>query len=478
MAKRHQLDIILQLRDKASSGFKAAGNAARRLGQAIGDGVKQGRDFLRQLTQDIFFVGNAFSMLKNAAQSVFDTFIKGAGDAAKLEARMKVLTGSSQSAAQVMDYLRSTAQRTGADFEELSHGANLLVVAAKDASGAFDFAKFTQMSDILQRMAAFRPDVPLDRLARGISIAVKSGDWHSLEMFLDIPLRQLMGISDAAEDVAKAPGEIGRGVTYVETGVKEAGTAALASVEKLDEALKKAGITADLVSEQVELSGLERMNETIKDIFRTIGEPLFEALNDELGKFADWLQENPELVEELASALGRLGATGIRELFEALTKLLASIDWDALVDKAVAFMDALSEGDTGAMGDILDTIGQIGDALQGIADFFGKIQGIGEKLGVFPGSQGPGEGERGIGKDIGGGPMFTVKEGGLADKLIEGAQAWKDTIEGLKGLLEKDPEPVKVEVDLKSDMLDARIHSGADERVAHGINRLGEAMEE
>jgi len=378
----HRLRIILEVATKGvQSGFRTASSAVKGFLGSLASMASSGRRFLDSLAQSVFFLGNAFSMLRGIAQGLFDRFIGGARDAAKLEVKLKHITGSADEAARVMAFLSDVAQQTGTDFEELARGAGLMAVAAKDASGAFDFDKFVRLSDMLQRMAALRPDVPLDRLARGLSTAITTGNWASLEMFLDVNLRQLIDIADAADDVADVPGEVGGAVTYIETKAGDAARDALKSIDLLDEALRKAGATATIVADIAEKSGMERFNETLDSIARTLGEPLFEAINEGAAELAGWLQDNPELIERLATALGNLGAAGIESVFEAITKMLASTDWETFFANATEFFDKLASGDIAGAFAAID----LGDLGIDIKDAAASLGDVAEALGVVAG---------------------------------------------------------------------------------------------
>jgi len=483
----HKLKIVLEVAAKGvQSGFKAAGSAVKSFLSSLASMASSGRRFIDSLAQSVFFLGNAFGMVKDIAGRLFDRFIGGAGDAAKLEVKIKNIVGSSSDAARVMGYLDQVAQQTGADFEELASGAGLMAVAAKDASGAFDFDKFTHLSDMLQRMAALRPDVPLDRLARGLSTATTTGNWSSLEMFLDVNLRQLVDIADAADEVAGAPGEIGKAATYIETGVASAASEATKSIDLLDEALTRAGATAGIVKEVAELSGMERFNETLQSIARTVGEPLFEALNEGMAELSDWLQDNPELIEELATALGNLGAAGIEKVFAAITNMLASTDWEAFFANATEFFDKLASGDIegafeaiqlgdlGAdIGEAAATLGDVVVALGKIADFLvtitGGAPGVVADIGMAKGMAEEKASAQAEQVKAWGAPDWVV---GLVDKLsvlqqltpgTGQAQLMTDMV-----LAKLEEQKVQVEINLNNEMLDARVRQGADDAVVRG----------
>ncbi len=491
-----KLKVVLEF---STSGISSITSSVIGFFKSIPGSVKGAIQSIKEFAQQFFFLKELFNTVSNAARKLFDTFIQGAGDAAKMEAKLKNVTGSAESAAAVMELLDNVAKQTGADFNELAAGSSLLAVAAKDAGGNFDLAKFTTLTDMLQRISALRPDVPIDRLARGLSTAVSKGDWSSLEMFLDVQLRQLIGIGEEAEKVGKVPGEIARGATYVETQTAGAANEALKSLDLLDQALTKAGATAGIVADVAELSGMERFNETLQSIARTVGKPLFDALNKGLNDLANWLQENPELVDQFATSLGNLGALGIEKVFEAITNFIANTNWETFFSNATEFFDKLTAGDlegafaaikmpelgTGIegaltkLGDIVEALGKIADVIIKVADFLGG-----------------GEGAKGIaGKSLGvaGGVIASASErgrkaGGLLEKI--GAPDWVvkagefvSTLAGLTGTglaqniadtigRKLDESKVQVNVSLDSSMLNAQIHNASGDVVADAFNRV------
>ena len=483
----HRLRIILEVATRGvQSGFKTASGAVRSFLGSLSNMASRGRRFIDGLAQSVFFLGKAFGMLRDAARAVFDRFIGGAGDAAKLEAKLKNIVGSSADAARIMEFLDQVAQQTGADFQDLARGAGLMAVAAKDASGAFDFDKFARLSDLLQRIAALRPDVPLDRLARGLAIAV-GGDWASLELFLDVNLRQLVDIADAAEDVADVPEQIGKAATFIELGVADAADDALKSIDLLEEALTKAGATAGIVRDIAELSGMERFNETLQSIARTLGEPLFEALNEGAAELAGWLQENPELIDEFATALGKLGAAGIEKVFEAITTMLASTDWEKFFGDATKFLELLTAGDIegafevvglGDLGDDLkDTVASLGDiakALGLVADWILVISGqkpVAEAVGEgFEQIGGTGKAVGDVGKDVA--AKFERDFDTMVAPLTDWIEDLATRVLTPLSLAAAEPQKVEVEITLDNALLGAQIVQGAEETTVRAFDEV------
>lgn len=458
-----RLKIVLELITRGfSSGVRSAGNMFKGFIRGIGDGVRNAVVSLASLAQGFVFVTEAIRRLFGAARRLWDMFIGGAQSAAQLEAKLKNVVGSSEDAERVMDLLRQISLDTGASFEELAQGASLLAVAAKDASGNFDFEKFSRLQNMLQRMAALRPDVPIDRLARGLSQAVQTGDWSSLEMFLDVNLRQLLGIKDAADKVADVPSQVGKGVTFIETAAGEAAKDALKDLDLLDQALTKAGATQGIIEDVSEKSGLERLTADWEDFADTMGGPIFESVNRLATQFADLYEQDPELFRAIARDIGE-GVAGIIDS-------LAQVDPEKLRETIQAFGESLEGIDWQA----------IGDQLAQVAESFERIAESGKLLpALFPSQLSTEQPEAasqrlqeaGVGK-------------GLADLITEvnrqtaeNQPSFQDFVAwisggnvGGSGAGTGGQQKVVVEIDLKNDMLDARIKQGADGAATDALN--------
>lgn len=452
-----RLRVILELVASGfSSGARGASNIFKSFITGVVGGAKSAGSALASLTQAFFFVQNAVTSLFRAGKWLFDLFIVGAGDVAKLEAKLKNITGSTADAERIIDLLNQTAADTGASFDELAAGAGLMAVAAKDASGNFDFNKFQRLMNMLQRMAALRPDVPLDRLARGLSSAVQTGNWQSLEMFLDVNLRQLVGLADAAEDVADIPKQISQGVTFIETQAGEAAKDALKDLDLLDEALTKAGATAEIIGDVAEKAGLERFREILAQIAKIVGEPLFEVLNEELSDLADWLQENPDKVEEFARDIGEFLAENLEKLFD----VLEGIDWEKLSDDIVDLARAFKEGDwesikttfealASAIGFIASGVEKINEAVQ-VAK---QLQALGE------------QGVSVLGPESRFGELTALERASLeqAARQERGGSQQVD---------------LNIHITSDTEMFNAQVRQMADNAVTDGLNAVTEELEE
>jgi hypothetical protein len=469
-----RLRIILELVASGfSSGARGAASIFKSFVGGVVNGAKSAGAALVNLSQAFFFVQNAVNSLFQAGRWLFDMFVKGAGDAEKLEAKLTAVAGSSENARRIIDFLQKTSDELGISFDELSHGASLLVVAAKDASGAFDFEKFQRLVGLLQRMQALRPDVPVDRLARGLSTAVQTGQWRSLEMFLDVNLRQLVGIGEAADEVAKTPDKIGGSLIYVETKTDEAAKDALKSLDLLEEALNKAGATAEIVGNVAEVSGLERMMQTLQHIARIVGKPLFEKLNQELSDLADWLQQHPEEVERFATLIGDTLAGGLEKLFDALK----NIDWQQVAEDFNSMMESIQRGDWEGVRRDIEAIGSavqaIGDAIEAAnraIETAKQLGFIGEQARTNP---------EAVAAATGTTPEM-VKAGTTIDEIVRRVQQAGGGEVGIaKVVAQEIARAIKIQVEVTSDneMFDAKVKQVADDSVTDGLNAVAEELE-
>ena len=478
----HRLRIILEVVTRGvQSGFKTAGAAVRSFLGGLKNMAVSGARFLNSLAQSVFFVGKALGMLRDAAKAVFDRFIGGARDAAKLEVRLKSITGSSADAARVMSGLEQVAQDTGASFGDLGEAAVLVATMAKDASGAFDIEKFERLNEMLMAMAAFTgPRVPIERLARGLAQFVTTGNITSLEMFLDV----LLGTKKAAEDVTDIPEEIGKAATFITMAAGDAAEDAAGDLDWLASQLDRLGIGIGLVQDVAELSGIERFNETLQAIARTLGEPLFEALNKGMAELADWLQANPELIDQFATALGKLGAAGIEKVFEAVTTMLASTDWEKFFGDATKFLELLTAGDIEGAFDVVG-LGDLGGDLEGAVASLGDIA---EALGVVAdwilAISGRGKREDGearaakTGEEVKADVAAKAKED--AEKMFG---AWTGILDNIELIAQKllepvgaalpiEPQQVEVKITLDNALLDAQIVQGAEETTVRAFDEV------
>ena len=475
----HRLRIVLEVAARGvQTGFKTASAAVRSFLGGLANMARSGRKFIDGLAQSVFFLGKAFDMLRGAARAVFDRFIGGAKRAAQLEVRLKNITGSAADAARIMGYLDTVAQETGVSFENLGEAAILVATMAKDASGAFDIEKFERLNEMLMAMAAFTgPRVPIERLARGLAQFVTTGNVTSLEMFLDV----LLGTKKAAEDVTDIPEEIGKAATFITMAAGDAAEDAAGDLDWLAAQLDRLGIGIGLVQDVAELSGMERFNETLQDIARTLGEPLFEALNEGMSELADWLQENPELIDEFATALGKLGAEGIENVFEALMKLVMSGQLEKFIENLTKLLDKLMVGDIEGAFEVMG-LGELGSDLKGAVSSLGDIA---DALGIVAdwilAIAGKRKGKKGVG---------VVRAVGEAVSVVApGGAGYEDVLKPFAGILDNieliaqklleptgmaivEPQKVEVQITLDNALLDAQITQGAEETTVRAFDEV------
>jgi ABC-type transporter Mla subunit MlaD len=202
-----------------------------------------------------------------------------------------------------------------------------------------------------------------------------------------------------------------------------------------------------------ELSGLERFQQILGRIADTIGEPIFEALNAELSRLADWLEANPEKVDAFAKSLGDLATKGLQEVF----KILENVDWENLATNISSLVQSLSEGDWESAKRTLEGIAA---AFQAIAD---AIQTIRDLLTTLDQLKQMGEmGVSVLGPESRVGELTALERASLANAPAGNGGGGSA------------PQRVVVDINLKSDMLDAQIRQGADGAVTSALNAAAE----
>jgi alanyl-tRNA synthetase len=292
-------------------------------------------------------------------------------------------------------------------------------------------------------------------------------------MFLDVNLRQLVGIGEAADEVAKTPDKIGGSLIYVETKTDEAAKDALKSLDLLEEALNKAGATAAIVGNVAEVSGLERMMQTLQHIARIVGKPLFEKLNQELSDLADWLQEHPEEVERFATLIGDTLAGGLEKLFDALK----NIDWQQVAEDFNSMMESIQRGDWEGVRRDIEAIGSavqaIGDAIEAAnraIETAKQLGFIGEQARTNP---------EAVAAATGTTPEM-VKAGTTIDEIVRRVQQAGGGEVGIaKVVAQEIARAIKIQVEVTSDneMFDAKVKQVADDSVTDGLNAVAEELE-
>jgi hypothetical protein len=447
-----RLRIILELVTGGfANGARGAGSIFKGFISSIVGGAKSAGQGLLSLAQNVFFLREALSTLANVARWVFDTFVKGAGDDAKLEARLKALTGSAEAAAQIMEKLDDTAAATGISVSQLSDASISLAVAAKDASGNFDIERFDKLLNLVTRFSTLKPDIPMQSLAKALADYMETGDVALLARVLDVPKETLEQMGIVSDAIQEASGDISRGVTSIEGGVAKGAQDATANLEKLEELANRIGATQGLLGDISEKSGLERFQQILDKVFDTIGEPIFEAFNDELSRLADWLEANPEKVDAFAKSLGDLATKGLQEVF----KILENVDWENLATNISSLVQSLSEGDWESAKKTLEGIAAafqaIADAIQTIRDLLTTLDQL-KKMGEM--------GVSVLGPESRVGELTALEKASLANQPTGNGGAA--------------PQRVVVDINLKSDMLDAQIRQGADGAVTSALNAAAE----
>lgn len=497
----HRLRIILEVAAKGvQSGFKAASGAVKSFLGSLAGMAGSGRRFIDGLAQSVFFLGNAFRMVEDLARGLFDKFVGGARDVARLATRFKHLTGSEAAAAAVMDEVRKVALATGKDILEVGEAYALIAVNARDASGAFDPTALTETADLLQFLAGLRPELPLTMIQRGINALLATGQVTSLEMIMDMPIRAMLvqaGIlSDVAEDIQSTQQEIGKAATFIEVGAAGATGAAADEMKLSAKAVKEAveaftGITAaEMIEDMAERSGMERLTVIADDLANVLGGPLFEALNKFAGTIADMYEQDPEKFREIAETLGDLAAVGLETLLEPLVEGLQSPEFLEGIEKVTEFLKLLQAGKIDAAFELVG----LEDLQEGFESIVQSLEDIATVLMSVAKAMGVGAGMA-LGKEPVRTKDFTEAAGAAAASLIPGGitptemvweSGWDALLDPLgakatesareinkilRSLLGK-TQKIQVEINLNSDMLEAQVKQGAEDTVVRAFDEV------
>lgn len=447
-----KLRIILELiADRFSGGVRSAGGIFKGFVGGIRNGVANAGRALASLAQGFFFVREAIQTVIAAARSLWDFFVGGAANLAKIEQRFIALTGSTEGAAKVMTLAKERALALGKDVEEVANGLGLMASNARDASGAFDFGRLQELNGILEQLAILRPDLPVERIARALNQFLSSGDLTSLEMVMDMPLKSSKALAALAQDMDKSTKEISRGVTSIETGGAQAAGDIEARVKGIKDALTElAPGLEQAMAGMTEKSGMERLQAAARDFANVMGGPVFESLNEIAGQLADLYEQDPEAFREIARALGE----GLANVITSL----ADIDPAQLKETLAGLGESLQNVDWQS---ISEQIKEVADSFVAIADSIERILGMmgqaGETLGQM--NQIAAGAELG-GKGVMGGPATGGPS--MAERLFGGGNNGQ--------------QRVAVDINLNTDMFTAAVRQQADRSVTDGLNAVTEEL--
>lgn len=303
---------IRMVRDFGGS-LRAVGNTAT----AVWNGITQG----------IFFTREALQTLITVAQSLFDVLLRGSIDARRMEVTFTNITGSADTARQMMEELEQTSESLGISFEEAAQTGQQLAVASRNADGSFDINKWRELQEITRDFSALRPDVPLQLMARGVTAAA-SGDMSTLTRLLDVNVNQLLGLRDAADEVVDRGGQL-QGVAEVRAAEVEAtARGGIDALNQLRDAVGATGLAETLAGEFDGVSG--QIREEFKDIAREFGDEILPVLTDVLRELLELFREHEGDIESFASNMGKLVAD-----------VIAGIDWDEVATDAERFANAI-----------------------------------------------------------------------------------------------------------------------------------------
>lgn len=341
------------------SGLNSARSAFMGFTNGIRGGIGEGLELFAHLGQAVNFLRDIFQGLINVAKGLFDTFVSGIAVEERLTASLGRTMGGAQQAKDFINQLAEENKTLGFVTDDMLPSINQFATALKAMDGSVKPERLAQMADMFRRIKAARPDLSADEITRAILQAAR-GDVERIKMLLGVGLDDVTGLSEKAQKTMQAlkqggDQQLGE-VTKVAAGMKPQTQDML---DLFDEYLNKLGMTkqatADTANEwERNVNKMKELWDNFKD---TVGAPILAALNKELGKLAEWLGSHQKEIDAFAEKIGNLAAKGLENAMEALM----NVDWDKVVESGVAFADAFSKVDWGA----------VAQATADIAKFFG-----------------------------------------------------------------------------------------------------------
>lgn len=397
--KDQKLRLVVEVVTKGvRGGFSSASSAVRGFVNLLRNMASSGRGFIDSLAQSVFFLGNALSMVWNAAKRLFDTFIGGARDAARLQIRFKHLTSSVAGGLRMFGMASDRAKALGKNLFDVGEMYALAAVNARDAEGAFDWTKLEDIVNLTEFLSALRPDLPLVTIMRGVNAAME-GQFTSLEMIMDMPikamLRQAGLLTDVKDDLVGTSKEIGKAATFITIGAADGAAAALKiSAKQMQDAIEAyTGVIAeDIQADLAETAGLERIKAIIDELSRVAGIPVFEQLMEFADRIIKLYEADPQQFIDLATALGDLAASGLEAVFDPLIAFFTDPNTIKGIESLTRLLELLKgEGEIKAPEEIRrdvgakarEDVGKLMAPWKGILDQFPDLlKGIGGKLGL------------------------------------------------------------------------------------------------
>jgi tetratricopeptide (TPR) repeat protein len=281
------------------------------------------------------FANNLINALANLPQAVntitnaFESLLSPAITSDKYKAIFGAITDSGEQGAAMFEHLEEMSTRYGLSLEGLLPAGQQVAVMLKGLDGEIDPTKWQEWTQVVAQFSALRPDVPLEKLTRGLA-ALNSGNIAQLEMILDAPLRQIIEklgpeFQKFLQDGANVQNQQLGAVTRLGEGVGDAAGDGLALAQALAEAL---GADEELLEAYADTfeGQVNRMLANWDRFKRIVGEPILDVLNDALERLLTLLEENQPAVDAFAESLGEWAAVNLEKLIDWLFEQ----DWGAV----------------------------------------------------------------------------------------------------------------------------------------------------
>lgn len=357
MASTMQLAIEIVGRDEASKPIK---NVATSL-VGLEKQAKSTGGVLGGLTATLGKVGLAGLGIATMAKTVGaavgglgKTFIGSNIAVQNARTGLIAMTKSAQTADKIIEDVRKEAARTPFAFEEMANAAAGLLPASKQANvGLMDLLQTAEV------LAASNPAEGLEGAAFALREAV-SGDFTSIIERFNLPRQRI-------------------------NQLKEEGVPALKAVTQV---MRELGLDMDLVrmrSEDFE-GRWSTLLDTVSEVARTLGKPLFDVLTRSLGTLQAYLDANAPAIqawaERTGEAIARFVTDGVPKLVAAFGQVVAAVT--PVYERLSTFLGSLRESETlaiavnKAFGDLIPFAlnKTLDDVDKAFADVKKSIQGV------------------------------------------------------------------------------------------------------
>ncbi|MHC4749531.1 MAG: hypothetical protein ACYTFW_06605 [Planctomycetota bacterium] len=324
---------------KAQKGFDGAGASIGALAGPIG-----------VATVGVGALTAAFVQLVNVAVTgLADITAEGVELASGLEtARItftNILGGNAEAAETFLKRLNQQSLQLGVKFSELSGFAKALL---PDTESVDQFDRLTKVAVTLEKSD---PDKTFDDVRIAIEGAL-SGDFVSLQDRFDLPKTTIQNIKNLQAELGPVEGIVA-GLT--------------AEFERTGQNLES---FADTYAATV--SRIEARTDTLKSV---LGEPVLDALTEELSLFDSLLAENSDDIQIFVAQIGDMIAAVTDFIGTGLNDFLATIDFSQLEDLGITLQQTLA-----AVELIIDVLFEVPDSKDGIDRLTASIRELRNSL--------------------------------------------------------------------------------------------------